>query len=85
MIDDRKVLLYSAEMAEHANGTAQFWDALLGGRYVTREQTRDMVDYLFAGTKRKIESCPFASQEDKDAEIHSKELLTNALKPFMGL
>lgn len=85
MIDDRKVLLHTAEMAEHANGAAQYLEALLGGRFVTREQTRDMVDYLFAGTKRNIESCPFATQEQKDAEIHRRELLLNALKPLMGL
>ena len=85
MIDERKVLLHTAEMAEHANGAAQYLDALLGGRFVTKEQTRDMVDYLFAETKRNIESCPFATQDEKDAEIHRRELLLNALKPFMGL
>ena len=85
MIDERKVLLHTAEMAEHANGAAQYLEALLGGRFVTREQTRDIVDYLFAGTKRNIESCPFATQEQKDAEIHRRELLLNALKPLMGL
>ena len=85
MIDERKVLLNTAEMAESANGAAQFLEALLGGRFVTREQTRDMVDYLFAGTKRNIESCPFATQEQKEAEIHRRELLLNALKPLMGL
>lgn len=72
-------------MAEHANGAAQYLAALLGGRYVTKEQTRDMINFLFAGTKRNIESCPFATQEEKDAEIHRKELLLNALKPLMGL
>ena len=72
-------------MAEHANGAAQYLGALLGGRYVTREQTREMVDFLFAGTKRNIESYPFATQEQKDVEIHRRELLLNALKPLMGL
>lgn len=85
MIDNKKVLLYSAEMAEHANGAAQYLDALLGGRYVTKEQTREMVDFLFAGTKRNIKSCPFATQEEKDAEIHRREQLLNALKPLMEL
>ena len=28
---------------------------------------------------------PFATQEQKDAEIHRRELLLNALKPLMGL
>ena len=85
MGDERKILLHTVEMTEHANGAAQYLDALLGGRFVTKEQTRDMVDYLFAGTKRNIESCPFATQDEKDAEIHRRELLLNALKPLMGL
>ena len=85
MIDERKVLLHNVEMAEHANGAAQYLEALLGGRFVTKEQTRDMVDFLFAKTKMNIESCPFATQEQKDAEIHRRELLLNALKPLMGL
>ena len=85
MTDEQKICLYRAGMVEHANGAAQYLEALLGGRFVTREQTRDMVDYLFAGTKRNIESFPFATQEQKDAEIHRSELLLNALKPLMGL
>lgn len=85
MVDGRKVFLHSAEMVEHANGAAQYLGALLGGRYVTKEQTRDMVDFLFAGTKRNIESCPFATQEQKDAEIHRREFLVNMLKTQMGL
>ena len=85
MVDEKKILLHSAEMAKHANGAAQYLDALFGGRYVTKEQTRDMVDYMFAGTKRNIESCPFASQEEKDAEIRRRELLLNELKTLMGL
>ena len=85
MVNEQKVFLYSAEMAAHANGAAQYLGALLGGRYVTKVQTRDMIDYLFAGTKRNIESCPFATQDEKDAEINHRELLLNALKPLMGL
>ena len=85
MTDEQKIFLHSAEMAEHADGAAQYLGALLGGRFVTKEQTRDMVDFLFARTKRNIESCPFASQEEKDTEIHRRELLLNALKPLMGL
>jgi len=85
MVDKKKILLHSAEMAEHTNGAAQYLAALLGGRYVTKEQTRDMVNFLFAGIKRNIESCPFATQEEKDAETHRKELLLNALKPLMSL
>ena len=85
MTDGQKILIHSAEMAEHANGAAQYLDALLGDRYITKEQTRDMVDFLFARTKRNIESCPFATQEQKEAEIHRREMLLNTLKPLMGL
>lgn len=85
MIDERKIAHYNAEMAEHADGAAQFFDALFGGRFVTREQTRDMADYILAQTKRNIESCPFASQEEKDAEIHRREYLMNMLKSQMGI
>ena len=85
MVDDKKILLHSAEVAEHANGAAQCLGALLGGRYVTKEQTLEMVDFLFAGTKRNIESCPFASQEEKDTEIRRRESLLNMIKPLMGL
>ena len=72
-------------MTMHANGAAQYLSALIGGSYVTREQTRDMLDFLFAGTKRNIESCPFASQEDKNAEICRRKNLMNMLKLLMGL
>ena len=85
MVDENKVLQHNLEMAEHANGAAQYLDALFGGRFVTKEQTRDMVDFLFARTKRNIESYPFATQEQKDAEIYRREMLLNALKPLMGL
>ena len=36
MVDNKKILLHKAEMAEHANGAAQYLGALLGGRYVTK-------------------------------------------------
>ena len=63
MIDEREKLKHNMEMAEYANGAAQFLGSLIGGQYVTKEQTRDIVNYLFAGTKRNIESCAFATQE----------------------
>lgn len=85
MIDEQKVFLHSVEMAEHANGVAQYLDALFGGRFVTKEQTRDMVDYMFARTKRNIESCPFVSQEVKDTEIWRRDNILNMLKPLFGL
>lgn len=72
-------------MAEHANGAAQFLGSLLGGQYVTKDQTREAMDYLLARTKRNIESCHYASQEEKDAEIHRREVLMNLFKLLMGL
>ena len=77
--------MYNMEMAEHANGAALFLNSLFSGQYVTKDQTRGAIDYLFARTKRNIESCPYATQDQKDAEIHRRELLMNALKPLMGL
>jgi len=85
MIDEKKVFMHTVEMSEHVNGAAQYLSALIGGRFVTREQARDMADYVLAQTKRNIESCPFASQEEKDAEIRRRENLMNMLKLQMGL
>lgn len=55
------------------------------GRYVVKEQIRDMDDFLFAGTKRNVESCPNASQEEKDAEVHRRENIPNILNPLSVL
>jgi hypothetical protein len=85
MIDEKKIAQYNAEMAAHADGAVQFIGAIIGGRFVTREQARDMTDFILAQTKRNIESYPFASQEEKDAEIHRRENLMNMLKSQMGL
>ncbi len=85
MIDERKILKHNKEMAEHANGAAQFMGALIGGQYVTKEQAREAIDYLLASTKRNIESYPNATRQEKDSEIHQKELLMNMLKQQMGL
>lgn len=85
MIDEKKIAQYNAEMAEHADGAAQYMNAFANGKSVMREQANDMADYLFAGTKRNIESCLFATQDEKDAEIYRREMLLNALKPLMGL
>ena len=37
MVDSQKVRSHIAEMAAHANGAAQFFDTLMGGKFVTRE------------------------------------------------
>ena len=85
MTDEKKIAQYNLEMAEHANGAALYLEALIGGNFVTQEQARDMADYVLAQTKRNIESCPYASQEEKEAEIHRRECLMSILKSQMGL
>ena len=85
MIDEREIMKHNAEMAEHANGAAQFMGSLIGGQYVTKEQTREAMDFLLASTKRSIESCTNATRQEKDAEIRRKEILMNMLKQQMGL
>ncbi len=85
MTDEKKIAQYNIEMAEHANGAAQYLSALISGRFVTRDQARNMADFVLAQTKRNIESSPFASQEEKDAEIHRRENLMNMLRLQMRL
>lgn len=36
-------------------------------------QGNGFIGYILTGTKRKIESCSFASQSEKDEEIHRRE------------
>ena len=79
MVDSQKVRSHTTEMAAHADRAAQFFDAFIGGRFVTREQACDMADFILAQTKRNIESCPFASQVEKDVDIRCKEDLINRL------
>ncbi len=85
MIDERIILKRSLEMAKHVNGAAQFLGSLIGGQYVTKEQTREAMDFLLASTKRNIESYPYATRQEKDEEIRKKEGLMNMLKQQMGL
>lgn len=85
MIDERELLKHNLEMAEHANGAAQFLGSLIGGQYMKKEQTREAMDYLLASTKQNIESYPYATRQEKDAEIRQKEFLMNMLKQQMGL
>lgn len=85
MIYESEILKYNLEMAEHANGAAQFLSSLLGGKYVSKEQAREAMDFLLASTKRNIESYPNATRQEKDAEIQRKEFLMNMLKQQMGL
>lgn len=84
MMDEKKRAQYNAEMVEHADGAAQYFSALIGGRFVTREQALDMSDYVLTETKRDIECCTFASQEEKKAGIRRRENLMNMLKLQMA-
>lgn len=36
MTDEKKIAQYNMEMAEHADGAAQYLSALIGGRFVTQ-------------------------------------------------
>ena len=85
MIKDRAILKHNAGMAKHANDAVLFMGALVGGRYVTKEQAREAMDFLLASMKRNIESNPNATRQEKDAEIRRKEYLMNILIEQMGL
>lgn len=85
MIDEKEILKHIMEMARHANGAAQFLGSLIGGQYVTKEQTREAMDFLLASTKRNIESYPYATRQEKDTEIRQKGFLMNLLKQQMGI
>ena len=85
MVDERKIKMHSAEMANHITGAAQFMDSFARGKFVTEEQTCEAMDFLLASIKRNIESCPYASRQEKDEEIHRRESLMNMLKTQMGL
>ena len=65
MIDEREILKYNMEMAEHANGTAQFMSSLIGGQYATKELVCEAIDFLLASTKRNIESFPNATRQER--------------------
>lgn len=85
MNNERELLKHNIEMAEYANGADQFLGSLIGGQYVTKEQAREAMNFLFASTKRNIESFPNATWQEKEAEICRKELLINLLKRQIGL
>ena len=85
MIEKKKIAQFNAEMGTHANGAAQFLDAFFGGKYISNEKAREMLDYILAEAKKNIECCPFATQEEKDAEIQRREYLMNMLKSQMGI
>ena len=65
MTDEKNIAQYNAKTAAHANEDAQFFDALIRGRFVTRKQTRDMTDFVLAQTKRNIERYPLALKKSR--------------------
>lgn len=85
MIEEREIMKHNLEIAENANGVAQFLNSLTGGQYVMKEQAREAMDFLLASMKRKIESYPNATRQEKDAEIRQKEFLVNLLKQQIRL
>ena len=84
-IDEAKMVEYNVEMAQHVEGAIQFFNALFYGRFITKDQARETMDFLIAKTKRDIESCPNATREEKDAEIRRREFILNTIKASMGL
>ena len=82
---DGESFLHSVEIAEHSDCAALNLGTLFCVRYVSRERTRDMADFLFAVTKRNIDSCPFVSKKKKETEIGRRENLLNALMQLIGV
>ena len=56
MVEER--VKHNAKIANHANGAVQFLGSLIGGRYVTKEQVREAMNFFLASKKRNIESYP---------------------------
>ena len=52
---DRKIAKYNLEKVGHANGSAHNLAALVGGRFVTKKQTNDMIESYPLRKNRKIQ------------------------------
>lgn len=85
MVDFNKKMIYTAEMAQHAEGAVKYLASIFAGQFVTPEQTRETIDFLTAKMKRDIESCQYATNEEKEFEIRRREAMINAMKFYMGL
>lgn len=85
MTDEKKIAQYNAEMAEYANRATQYLNAFANNKSVTREQAREMANFVLAQTKKDIVCKPFASQEEKDVEIRRRENLVKIMKSQTGL
>ena len=85
MNDNEKALMHQIEMAAHSQGFAQFLYNMFGGRFITKDQARETLEYFKAQMKRNIESNPNLTREQKDNEIATREAWFNALSKSIGL
>ena len=85
MNDNEKALMHQLEMAAHSQGFAQFLYNMFGGRFITKDQARETMEFFKAQMKRNIESNPNLTREQKDNEILTRESWFNAMKVSMGL
>lgn len=85
MTDNEKAMMHQLEMDAHSQGFAQFLFNMFGGRFITKDQARETLEFCNAKMKRDIESNPYLSREQKDYEIAMRESWFNALKVSMGL
>ena len=85
MNDNEKALMHELEMAAHSQGFAEFLYNMFGGRFITKDQARETMEFFKAQMKRNIESNPYLTREQKDNEISIRESWYNSLKISMGL
>ena len=85
MNDNEKALMHQLEMAAHSQGFAQFLYNMFGGRFITKDQARETMEFFKAQMKNNIESNPNLTREQKDNEISIRESWYNSLKMAMGL
>lgn len=80
MIDYDKLNEHVLEMAKNADGgvklSAFMIDQLLGGTQKISEKTlHEGIEFTIAKQKREVESMPYASKEQKDAEKNKREFI----------
>ena len=85
MNDNEKALMHQLEMNAHSQGFAEFLYNMFGGRFITKDQARETMEFFKAQMKRNIESNPNLTREQKDYEMSMRESWYNALKVSMGL
>ena len=85
MNDNDKALMHQLEMEAHSQGFAEFLYNMFGGRFITKDQARETLEYFKAQMKRNIESNPNLTREQKDNVISTRESWLEALKASWGL